>query len=710
MRDVVRCFLLLAATGAALSLSMGAQNRAADPSVLPSPVDASLGANSPVPAVRVSVSRSYVSLNGPWRFAPGDSPWSGGTFLWSRPEFDDSRWGAMELRPAAGAVNLGYGDSGYVPGWTSLGYPRLSGFAWYRIRIHMIPGDKPLAIVMPDHVDDAYQVFANGQFLGQMGRFESHKVICYRTQPKAFVLPAPDAAGDVEVAVRFYMEPWVQYMSANVGSQGAQGSGGMHGVPVVGLAPAAWAMVQEHMRQRVQGIMSAGFVSLLMVLAAGAAFCFWIMERRDGSYLWAALALMTRPAATLVSTVGLFSQSLDQDTGGVLFVLAISSGLACWIVFWREWFGLGRNRRMYGLLAALLAVQVAIYVWVFEFSGHSDARLILGASQAAAACEGVLGILMLLTLAPAWRKDRVGALLALGPVLLVIVDSFSLDIHTWLDLPTEITLQSGFHVGVGDVAGLLAVLVVAVLAGRRFLHARIEERLERHVLDQELEQARELQQHVLIPGPVHSGVFAVETAYHPARVVGGDFFQAIPIADGSLLIVVGDVSGKGIAAAMLVAVLVGSIRTRAEETSSPAALLATLNQRLLGRSGGHFATCIAAHLRPDGTLTLANAGHLAPYRNGQETELDFALPLGITDHTGYTETVIKLFPGETLTFLSDGVVEAQSATGELFGFERTRQISTQSAEAIAAAAQAFGQEDDITVLTLTFAPVEVLHA
>jgi phosphoserine phosphatase RsbU/P len=294
--------------------------------------------------------------------------------------------------------------------------------------------------------------------------------------------------------------------------------------------------------------------------------------------------------------------------------------------------------------------------------------------------------------------------------LLVIVDSFSLDIHTWLDLPTEVTLQSGFHVGVGDVAGLLAVLVVAVLAGRRFLHARIEERLERHVLDQELEQARELQQHVLIPGPVHSGVFAVETAYHPARVVGGDFFQAIPIADGSLLIVVGDVSGKGIAAAMLVAVLVGSIRTRAEETSSPAALLATLNQRLLGRSGGHFATCIAAHLRPDGTLTLANAGHLAPYRDGQETELDFALPLGITDHTGYTETVIKLFPGETLTFLSDGVVEAQSASGELFGFERTRQISTQSAEAIAAAAQAFGQEDDITVLTLTFAPVEVLHA
>jgi serine phosphatase RsbU (regulator of sigma subunit) len=74
----------------------------------------------------------------------------------------------------------------------------------------------------------------------------------------------------------------------------------------------------------------------------------------------------------------------------------------------------------------------------------------------------------------------------------------------------------------------------------------------------------------------------------------------------------------------------------------------------------------------------------------------------------YNETALQLAPGETLTFLSDGVVEAQSPTGELFGFERTAAISIQTAEEIARAASTHGQQDDITVLTLTFAPASAL--
>ncbi|HUY95658.1 MAG TPA: SpoIIE family protein phosphatase, partial [Terracidiphilus sp.] len=93
-----------------------------------------------------------------------------------------------------------------------------------------------------------------------------------------------------------------------------------------------------------------------------------------------------------------------------------------------------------------------------------------------------------------------------------------------------------------------------------------------------------------------------------------------------------------------------------------------------------------------------------PYRNGEEVPLESGLPLGVIADAEYFETTFTLAPGNQLTFLSDGVVEAQSSTGELFGFDRTAAISTQSAEQIAAAAQAFGQEDDITVLTLTFAP------
>jgi serine phosphatase RsbU (regulator of sigma subunit) len=125
---------------------------------------------------------------------------------------------------------------------------------------------------------------------------------------------------------------------------------------------------------------------------------------------------------------------------------------------------------------------------------------------------------------------------------------------------------------------------------------------------------------------------------------------------------------------------------------------------------GGFATCLCAQLTPAGTLTVANAGHLAPYRNGEEVKIDSGLPLGIAPDAVYAEATFQLTPGDSLTFLSDGVVEARNQTGELFGFDRTAALATQSAKSIAAAAQAFGQDDDITVLTLSLAPAEMLHA
>jgi sigma-B regulation protein RsbU (phosphoserine phosphatase) len=106
---------------------------------------------------------------------------------------------------------------------------------------------------------------------------------------------------------------------------------------------------------------------------------------------------------------------------------------------------------------------------------------------------------------------------------------------------------------------------------------------------------------------------------------------------------------------------------------------------------------------------LDNARHLAPYRNGNEIPLP---PQPASRH----HRRLRLHrnqpparPDDTFTFLSDAVVEAQSPTGELFGFDRTRAISSQSAQSIADVAQRFGQEGDITVLTLQFAPVEALH-
>ncbi|HVC47050.1 MAG TPA: PP2C family protein-serine/threonine phosphatase, partial [Terracidiphilus sp.] len=185
--------------------------------------------------------------------------------------------------------------------------------------------------------------------------------------------------------------------------------------------------------------------------------------------------------------------------------------------------------------------------------------------------------------------------------------------------------------------------------------------------------------------------------------VGGDFFQVIPCVGraNAALLVIGDVSGKGLKAAMTVSLIVGALRD--EQTRQPAQVLAHLNRVLCGQVGG-FVTCSAALIAYDGVMTLANAGHLSPYRNGEEIALPPGLPLGIAPAADYTETTLHLAPGDKLTFLSDGVVEARNTQGELFGFDRTASISTQSAESIAQAAQRWGQEDDITVLTVAFAP------
>jgi serine phosphatase RsbU (regulator of sigma subunit) len=140
----------------------------------------------------------------------------------------------------------------------------------------------------------------------------------------------------------------------------------------------------------------------------------------------------------------------------------------------------------------------------------------------------------------------------------------------------------------------------------------------------------------------------------------------------------------------------------------PSQILSRLNYQLANSPDGGFVTCLCARIASGGLLTLANAGHLAPYRNGDECQLDAGLPLGIVAGAEYTETTLQLEPGDSLTFLSDGVVEAQADSGELFGFDRTRTLSNQSAPHIAAAAQKFGQRDDITVLTVAFVPAEVL--
>jgi serine phosphatase RsbU (regulator of sigma subunit) len=264
----------------------------------------------------------------------------------------------------------------------------------------------------------------------------------------------------------------------------------------------------------------------------------------------------------------------------------------------------------------------------------------------------------------------------------------------------------GFTVYLDEVFNLASYLAVGAVLALRF--TRSAERDER--LSAEMAAAHAVQAQLVpaqLPATPH---FGLATAYFAAGEVGGDFYQVFPKADGSVLIVVGDVSGKGLKAAMLGILVVGALRALAQDELPPAQILARLNMQLRGSSDGGLVTCLVLQLAPEGQAVIANAGHLAPYRNGEELQLESSFPLGIVAEAEYCQSSFALEQGDQLTFLSDGVVEAQNAHGELFGFERTRSISRQTAQQIAEAARRFGQEDDITVVTLSFAPAAVAIA
>jgi len=231
----------------------------------------------------------------------------------------------------------------------------------------------------------------------------------------------------------------------------------------------------------------------------------------------------------------------------------------------------------------------------------------------------------------------------------------------------------------------------------------IDNRRRQHAMEQEFQNARELQQ-VLVPENLPALVgFNLTSAYRPAQEVGGDFFQIIPLEEGSTLIVLGDVSGKGLKAAMAVSMIVGAVRTLVEATSRPAEILAGLNRRLFGRLQGGFATAVALRLDGDGTCTIACAGHPAPFVNDQELIFPGTLPLGVLPKAAFEETKFQMGERDQLALYTDGLLEARSQNGDLYSFARLKTLfaSRPTAEQAAEAAVNFGQDDDITVLTLT---------
>jgi serine phosphatase RsbU (regulator of sigma subunit) len=210
----------------------------------------------------------------------------------------------------------------------------------------------------------------------------------------------------------------------------------------------------------------------------------------------------------------------------------------------------------------------------------------------------------------------------------------------------------------------------------------------------------------------------ISPLYRPAREVGGDFYDFFELEDGRVGIAVGDATGKGVPAALMVTATYSMLRAVAQALGSfsPGEVLAQVNETLLARIPTNmFVTCFYAILDPkSGYLTYANAGHDLPYlhRNGAAEELRArGMPLGIMSGMSYEEREASLTEGDSALFYSDGLVEAHDPKGEMFGFPRLRALVAQHGEErslgnllleelYSFVGEGWEQEDDITLLTL----------
>jgi hypothetical protein len=249
----------------------------------------------------------------------------------------------------------------------------------------------------------------------------------------------------------------------------------------------------------------------------------------------------------------------------------------------------------------------------------------------------------------------------------------------------------------------IALQTAAAIANSLLCAEMVDAARARAAFAAELHAASTVQQLLLQSASRPTPGFHVDSVYLPASEVGGDFFFVSSAPDGSLTAIVGDVSGKGLTAAMRVAMILGVLS--GETSHEPGTILFGLNNALIAQGLLGFTTACCIRIGLSGEYALANAGHIAPYISGRELDTPPALPLGLIADQSYELVHGQLAPDERLVLMSDGVPEARGATGELYGFERLNDLTLMPALEIAEAARVFGQEDDITVLTLGLAGV-----
>lgn len=645
-------------------------------------------AQSAPPVLKIDgLGKGTASLNGPWQFHLGDDP------AWAQPQ-----------TPDATGTN-GWEQIDADKGWGEQGHRSYTGYAWYRkhIQVTLAPDVSPDLALLIWHIDDVYEVYWNGQLIAHYGVMPPHSSFSFDSAPQTFGMgPAHDGV----LAVRVWKAPLLSFDTGL--------TGGFAAAPVIGSAHAISdrKTVNDYnwlrSRQYYFAMRSLyGLVAFLSLLA-------WFRNRSQRLLLWMAL-FSGAPLA-------------DMFIEGLRLPLDAATALG-WL---QPVFGL-QDVGLWFLLLCLLRLDEDPYM-------VRATRIIAIISLATCSLDGLLVVVWNMPIFGPWAQWADGVFTAIFTtaeayplVLIAFGVRKQLDSTRWLvaisAFLTEtifvggIALRQGsrfthwtlgskleaplFYINgnafpplaIADTLLLLAIIYAVYRYMRDTLHRQ-------GALEQELKSARELQQ-VLIPEalPEVAG-YAVTSAYRPAQEVGGDFFQIIPLDgkfNGSTLILLGDVSGKGLRAAMTVSLIVGAARTVTRFLPHPADVLAELNTRLCGRLQGGFTTCLVLRLDPDGHCSIASAGHPAPLVNQREVALPGSLPLGVVPGESYQETTLVLREGDHLALYTDGLLEARNAKGEIFSFERLDALFSTfpSADQASDAAVDFGQDDDITVLTLT---------
>ncbi|MFZ0662175.1 MAG: SpoIIE family protein phosphatase [Acidobacteriaceae bacterium] len=624
-------------------------------------------------------------LGGTWQFHLGDN------LAWANPALDDSHWEPISADKPWGAQT----------------HPSYTGFAWYRRHITIdnsgSEATKNLAVLIPP-VDDVYDLYWNGKKIGSYGAMPPHANWWQVGHSAVYKLPPSPETGVLALRV------W----KATLSSVDPSTNGGFEAVPLLGDADVLAAQSRLPMYRRDEHRLPDLLISAVVLVAGFLSFLLFFRDRKQGLYLWLAIYLV---AGGLIGVRDLSAYSFAltfRSTQLVTQLLECAQDISIWFIL-LFLFGLARDprwkRATAWLVSLYLAAQIidigAIFIW---YKGWPSLPWIDAVTTAVYSITP-LYVFVIIGYGLTRRKQlRLWPLIAaaclngLYNCVLNLVGQGVRFTHWTLNARIQsIGLHAGgFFFGIAFILNtLLFLALIFTIAREQFLERERQSRMEL-----ELKSAQEVQK-VLVPEttPAIPG-FAIASIYRPAEEVGGDFFQVIPLANGSALVILGDVSGKGLKAAMTVSLIVGTLRTLVDYTQSPSEILSRLNRRLIGRTDGGFVTCLAARVDADGSVALANAGHLSPFHNADEMPVTSSLPLGLAPDAKYEEANFRLRENDSLTFYTDGVVEAQNQSGELFGFERVAALaaSNPTVEEIVETARAFGQKDDITVLRLVRLP------